>query len=384
MATAKSNFKITIIITRTFKLTTMQRIFQLSAFLFIIIVLISCGDNEENKKAAPPQVAAAFKTMALQQRQISGNVQLPGVMQPFQFVQLFPRISGFVKSVYVDRGSVVKQGQVLIVLEAPEIEQQVAAAKLKYTQAEAAYITSKDRYRRLLETSHTPGTVSPFDLEAAASKMQGDSATSQGEYANYKAQETMKAYLTITAPFDGVLTERNVHPGALAGPSAQNAKPMLVLQQLSLLRLVVEIPEQYATQIKNGDEVHYKINAIPGEDFKGAVSRSSQSLGNTYRSMTIEIDVENTGNKFKPGMYAEVVLPTSGSANAFVIPKSAVVITTERKYIIMVDDNNHAKWVDVSEGNQSADSTEIFGNLHNGVVVITNASYQVKDGGVVK
>ncbi|MFI5195555.1 MAG: efflux RND transporter periplasmic adaptor subunit [Chitinophagales bacterium] len=362
----------------------MQRIFQLSIVLFVILTITSCSYKEEPKKATTTPVAANFKTMVLLPRQISGNVQLPGVMQPFQFVQLFPRISGFVKSVYVDRGSVVKQGQTLIVLEAPEIEQQVAAAKLRYTQAEATYITSKDRYRRLLETSHTPGTVSPYDLEAAASKMQGDSATSQGEYANYRAQETMKTYLTINAPFDGVITERNVHPGALAGPSAQNAKPMLVLQQLSRLRLVVDIPEQFATQIKNGDEVHYKINAIPGEDFKGTVSRSSQSLGNTYRSETIEIDAENTGNKFKPGMYAEVVLPTSGSANAYVVPKSAVVTTTERKYVITVDDNSHAKWVDISEGNQSSDSTEIFGNLHNGTVVITNASYQVKDGGAVK
>jgi len=362
----------------------MQRIFQVSFILFAILTITSCGEKEEKKAAPPPVATATYKTMTLQPHQISGNVQLPGVMQPFQFVQIFPRVSGFVKTVSVDRGSLVKQGQVLITLDAPETEQQVAAAKLRYSQAQANYITSKDRYRRLQETSQTPGTVSPYDLEAAASKMQGDSATGQGEYANYKAQESMKGYLTITAPFDGVITERNVHPGALAGPSAQNAKPMLVLQQLSHLRLVVDIPEQYATQVKTGDEVHYKINALPGEDFKGTVSRSSQSLGNTYRSMTIEIDADNAANKFKPGMYAEVILPTSGNANAYVVPKSAVVTTTERKYVITVDEINHAKWVDVSEGNQGGDSTEIFGNLHNGAIVVTNANYQIKDGGEVK
>jgi RND family efflux transporter MFP subunit len=384
MATAKSNIKVTIIITGKHKLKSMQRIFQVSFILFAILTITSCGEKEEKKAAPPPVATATYKTMTLQPHQISGNVQLPGVMQPFQFVQIFPRVSGFVKTVSVDRGSLVKQGQVLITLDAPETEQQVAAAKLRYSQAQANYITSKDRYRRLQETSQTPGTVSPYDLEAAASKMQGDSATGQGEYANYKAQESMKGYLTITAPFDGVITERNVHPGALAGPSAQNAKPMLVLQQLSHLRLVVDIPEQYATQVKTGDEVHYKINALPGEDFKGTVSRSSQSLGNTYRSMTIEIDADNAANKFKPGMYAEVILPTSGNANAYVVPKSAVVTTTERKYVITVDEINHAKWVDVSEGNQGGDSTEIFGNLHNGAIVVTNANYQIKDGGEVK
>ena len=356
----------------------MQRIFQIAAAGILLLTVVSCGNKEEDKKT-PAQQAVIYKTMTLQPRKISGNVQLPGVMQPYEFVQIFPKISGFVKSVNVDRGSIVKKGQVLISLEAPEVEQQVAQAKLKYTQAEATYITSKDRYRRLLETSKTPGTISPYDLDAAASKMQGDSATAQGEYANYRAQEAMKAYLVITAPFDGVITERNVHPGALAGPGAQNAKPMLVLQQLSMLRLVVDIPEQYAAQVKNGDAVHYKTNALPGQDFTGMVSRSSQSLSSNYRSETIEIDVRNAGNLFKPGMYAEVVLPTSGSANAFVVPRSAVVTTTERKYVIVAD-HNTAKWVDVSEGNQGGDSTEIFGNLHNGDEVITNAGYQVKEG----
>ena len=355
---------------------------QIFVIAVIAIIISSCGnanENKEDKKATGAVATTGYKTMELEPRQISGNVQLPGVMQPFQFVQLFPKVNGFVKNVFVDRGSVVRQGQELMTLDAPEIEQQVAAARQKYTQAEATYITSKDRYRRLLETSKTPGTVSPYDLDAAASKMQGDSATAQGEYANFKAQETIKGYLNVTAPFDGVITERNIHPGALAGPGSQNAKPMLVLQQLSKLRLVVDAPEQYAAQIKNGDVVHFKTNALPGQDFSGAVSRSSQSLNNSFRSETIEIDVLNADNKFKPGMYAEVVLPTSGSANAFVVPKSAVVTTTERKYVVATN-NNTAKWVDVSEGNQSGDSTEIFGNLHSGEEVVVNAGYQLKEG----
>jgi membrane fusion protein, multidrug efflux system len=353
--------------------------FRTATILIITVIISSCGNTEENKQPAKQDAAATYTTMTLHPRQISGNVQLPGVMQPFQFVQLFPKVSGFVRNVYVDRGSIVRKGQELIALDAPEIDQQVAAARQKYTQAEAMYITSKDRYRRLLETSKTPGTVSPYDLEAAASKMHGDSATVQGEYANFKAQETMKSYLNLTAPFDGVITERNIHPGSLAGPGSQNAKPMLVLQQLSKLRLVVDIPEQYAAQVKDGDKVHYKTNALPGQDFRGAVSRSSQSLSNNYRSETIEIDVENTDNKFKPGMYAEVVLPTSGHANAFVVPKSAIVTTTERKYVIAVNANN-AKWIDISEGNQSNDSMEIFGSMHNGDEVVVNAGYQIKEG----
>jgi membrane fusion protein, multidrug efflux system len=361
----------------------MNNISRICTFLLLTIIFASCGEQEVKTKSAATVQATVYKIMPLQPTRISGKVQLPGVMQPFQFVQLYPRISGFIKYVAVDRGSTVKKGQVLLTLEAPEVEQQVASAKLKYTQAQASYITSKDRYRRLRETSVTPGTVSPFDLEAAASKMLGDSATAQGEYANYRAQETMRSYLTITAPFDGIITERNVHPGALAGPGAQNAKPMLVLQQLSRLRLVVDIPEQYATQVKNGDIVHYKSNAIPGAAYTGTISRSSQSLSNSYRSETIEIDIDNKDHRFKPGMYAEVVLPTSGSANAFVVPASAIVTTTERKYVIQVEDGK-ARLTDITAGNQNNDSTEIFGNLKSGGEVIVNADYQVKEGQAVK
>lgn len=352
---------------------------QTAAILAFIILAASCGEQEKPKASESRSKTESYATMELHARKISGNVQLPGVMQPFQFVQIFPKVNGFAKSVLVDRGSLVHEGQVLVVLEAPELEQQVAAARQKYMQAQASYITSKDRYRRLLETSHTPGTVSPYDLEAAASRMQGDSAIAQGEYANYKAQETMKSYLTVTAPFGGVITERNIHPGALAGPGAQNAKPMLVLQQSSRLRLVVDVPEQYAQQVKDGDEVRFKTNALPGQNFKGTVSRSSQSLSNSFRSETIEIDVPNTENKFKPGMYAEVVLPTSGNANAYVVPRSAVITTTERKYIVVAD-NNIARIVDVSEGNQNSDSTEVFGRLTDNEKIITNPSYRIKEG----
>lgn len=348
--------------------------------LIFITLLASCSNHEETKKTgASPAPAAAYKTMALQPHPISENVQLPGVMQPYQFVQIFPKVSGFVKSVLVDRGSVVRQGQLLLTLEAPEIEQQVAEAKLKYTQAEAMYITSKDRYRRMLETSKTPGTIAQFDLESAASKMQADSATAQGEFAAYRAQQTLRNYLTVTAPFAGVITERNVHPGALAGPGTQNAKPMLVLQQLSKLRLTVDVPEQFASQIKDGDKVHFAVNAFPGQDFTGQVSRGSQSLSSNFRSETMEIDVANPNDRFKPGMYAEVILPASGNASAFVVPKAAVVTTTEKKYVV-VSDNGYAKLVDITEGNQSKDSTEVFGNLHSGDNVVVNAGYQIKDG----
>jgi len=361
----------------------MKYISQLSIILFAAAGLASCSSADGKKKETAIE-KESYQLISLQPRSIGSEVRLPGVMQSFEFVQMFPKINGFVKDVYVDRGSVVRRGQILMKLEAPEIEEHVSAAKLKYTEAYANYMTSKDRYKRLLETSKTPGTVSAYDLEAAQAKMQGDSATAQGEYANYKAQEAMYGYLTVTAPFDGVITERNVHPGALVGPGSEGNKPMLVLQQQSKLRLVVNIPEQYSAQINDGDKVKFRVNALPGQDFSGKVSRSSGSLSNNYRAETIEVDVLNPKNIFKPGMYAEVVLPVTGSSNAFVVPRSAVVTTTERKYVVQANDAGQAQWIDVTEGNQSNDSTEIFGDLKASSNIVANASYQIKKGERVK
>ena len=294
------------------------RIKLLAIIIFIAGFQACKSGDSENKKTK--QKNEDYKLMALQSRMVNGSVKLPGVLEPFEFVQIFPKVNGFVKDVYVDRGSVVKTGQVLLRLEAPEIEQHVAAAKQKYAEAYALYLTSKDKYNRLLETSKTPGTVSSFDLQAAHSKMQADSATAQGENANYKAQQTMFGYLTVTAPFNGVITDRNVHPGALVGPGAQGNTPMLILQQQSKLRMVVNIPEEYSAQITDNSVVHFTVNALPGKEYTGHVSRASGSLNDKFRSETIEVDVLNPDNIFKPGMYAEVNLSIEGNKNAFFVP----------------------------------------------------------------
>jgi len=354
----------------------MKHIIKISAIILLAVYIQACnGTKAENTDAK--QKTADYQLISLQIHESSGSVKLPGVLQPFEFVQIFPKVSGFVKNVNVDRGSVVKQGQTLLVLEAPEIEQHVAAAKLKYSETYATYLTSKDKYNRLLETSRTPGTISSFDLQAAQSKMQGDSATAQGEYANYKAQQTMLSYLTVTAPFGGVITERNVHPGALVGPEAHGNMPMLVLQQQSKLRMVINLPEEYSAQVNDKSIVHFTVNAIPGKEFTGTVSRTSGSLNDKYRSEVVEVDILNPDNSFKPGMYAEVILSVSGNKDAFYVPKSAVVTTNERKYVIVVNGSSK-KWVDVTEGNSQNDSTEIFGNLHKEDKVIVNADYQIQ------
>lgn len=167
--------------------------------------------------------------------------------------------------------------------------------------------------------------------------------------------------------------------GRISRTGTQANRPMLVLQEQSRLRLTVNIPEQYTAQFREGAVVHFTVNALPGNTFAGKVTRAAGSLNDNFRSETIEVDVLNPQETFKPGMYAEVAIPVDGNAKAFMVPKSAVVTTTERKYVVYVA-HGLAQWVDVSEGNASSDSVEVFGELHPGDQILPSADYTVQQG----
>ena len=353
------------------------RVIILSGLFFNIV---SCSSSESKKTAKENFEAENYKIISVEARKVSENIKLPGVLEPFEFVQIYPKVNGFIRDIMVDRGSNVHKGQIMMSLDAPELSQKLSSDKLKYMQSLAVFQTSRDHYNRLLQTSKTPGTVSQYDLQAAYSKMIGDSATMQGEMANYQAQETMISYLTVSAPFDGVITERNVHPGALVGPGSQsNGKPMLVLQQQNKLRLVINLPEEYSTQVTDGSIVHFHVNALPGHDFKGTISRSSGTLSEKFRAETIEVDVPNPERLLKAGMYVEAIIPAPGNAMAFKVPNTAIVTTTERKYVVTVK-NNKARLVDISEGNKDADTSEVFGKLTPDDKIIANANYTIDEG----
>jgi len=263
----------------------------------------SSGTRETKKKPRESRLAekTGYKIAQVVRQNLAQTVQLPGEFLAFQEVSLYPKANGFMEKVYVDRGDAVKKGQVLMVLDAPEVEEQLVAARSKYMKAEAVFIGSKDNYRRLLASSRTPGAVSALDLEMAQARIMSDSAAVLGERANYRALEKTKSYMTVRAPFSGVITDRNVHPGALVGPGIKSTEPMLVLQEQSRLRLVVDVPETYSMKVQAGNTVQYTINALPGQVFSGKISRLSGRMNPRFRSEAVEIDVNNRRGQLQAG-----------------------------------------------------------------------------------
>jgi RND family efflux transporter MFP subunit len=349
------------------------------SIIIISILFVSCSGNKKEEKGAAETktLAATYQLATVEKGGVATVIKLPAQLAAYQEVSVFPKVNGYVKNVLVDVGTRVSQGTTLMLLEAPELEQAVIQAREKYARAKADYSIDKEHYQRLVDAAKTEGAVSPLDISTVRAKMEADSAVSNAEKANWQMQQTMLGYLKVTAPFSGVITERNVHPGALVSAAVKD-KPMLELKQIEHLRLQVDIPEGIASALKNKDTVSFYVSALEGKRLTGFISRRSMNVNAQYRSERMEIDVPNASGILTPGMYADVTLYSKGNVEALWVPKSAVVTSTERKYVL-VSENGKVKKQDVSTGNQTEDKIEIYGNIHAGAKVIIHANDEIKE-----
>ena len=299
-------------------------------------------------------------------------------------MDIYAKENSFVKNVNVDVGSEVKQGQLLVSMEAPEINSQLSEAQSNLQSIEAIYISTKAHYDRLLETSKTPGTISPNDLDEALAEVNSQNARLQGAKAAYGSIAATKNYLNIKAPFDGVITARNINPGAYVGPSGKGSDvPLFVLQQQKRLRLVISVPEIYSGLLNQRDEISFNVKSMPDHKFTAKVKRLAGALDEHLRSERLEMDVMNNDKKLLPGMYAEVNIPMPAKDSSFVIPKTALVSSTEKVFVIRIV-NGKAEWVDVKKGREADGKTEVYGNLNPGDQLIKTATDEIRNGSDVR
>jgi membrane fusion protein (multidrug efflux system) len=322
--------------------------------------------------------ANKYKFGNVSEKGLSTSATLPGQLVPFNEVNIFPKVNGFVKQLFVDRGSIVKKGQLLVILEAPEMESEVEAANSQYVQAQADAEASREKHDRLKEAAKEPGSVSPLDLDDANSQMKASEAKARAQFSNVEAVKTMMGYLRIYAPFDGMIIQRNVSPGALVAPGKTGDQPILILQDIHKMRLTVDIPEDYVDKVDLTQPVTFTFNAMPGQVQTAKISRSANSLGSMQQE-AIEIDVLNKNGQLKPGMYAEVKIPMLSGAKSLLVPNNAIIRSTEHEYVIR-DSSGKADLVNIKEGLVSNDSTEVFGNLKANDKVLLHASDEIKQG----
>lgn len=344
-----------------------------------------CSSNEENKetekKAATVDAPAPPATFALAKGSMHTELKIPSELTAYRAVDIYAKVTSYVKSLTVDVGSEVKQGQVLATLEAPELVQQLASSMSKYKAQQAIYEQSNATYERIVDAAKTPGTISKNDVDIASAKRNSDLAQMQSAKADYEANRTITQYLTIRAPFDGVISARNVNLGAYIGPAGKGSElPIFTLQEQRHLRLVVEIPEAYKGFIKLNDVVKFSVKAFPDQVFSAKIARRAGVMDKTLRSEHIELDVLNNDLKLSPGMVAEAVIGLDADANAFVVPKHAVVNSTEGVFMIE-DSANIAKRVPVRVGRATDSLAEVFGaSLKENAHYVAKGSEEIKNG----
>jgi len=324
-------------------------------------------------------------------RPVARTIDLPGEFQPFLAVGLHAKVAGYVERILVDRGSRVKAGELLAELSAPELsariaeaESKVQAAEADRLQAEAQLAGQQATYDRLKKASQTPGAIAGNELEIAQKQVEAAQAlvrsrqqASRAAEAAVRTQRDFEAYLRITAPFDGVVTERLVHPGALVGPSADPV--LVVIQQVSHLRLTVAVPEADVGGIVQGARVEFKVPAYPERVYSGTVARLAHALDTKTRTMPVELDVINSDSSLSPGMYPAVKWPVRRPVSAMLVPKTAIVTTTERTFVIRSRDGR-AEWVNVSKGPADGDLQEVIGALKPGDRIVRRANDEIREG----
>ena len=395
------------------------------ALLLSLLLIFASACN----KATPPVPAAAVAapqtptvtvTNVIAQ-ELSRNLRLPGELQPYQDVQLYPRVQGFIAWVGVDRGSEVKAGQVLVRLSAPEFaaqrgeaeakigvstaqkfeaESRVAGLRAQRLEAEAKLAASTATYNRLKAASATPGVISGNELENAQRTMEAEqarvqfykesekslaaqvNALAEGEKvsrASVKTVQVNQNYLQITAPFAGTITERLAHPGALGGTT----QSVLRLQQITRLRLVIAVPEAELAGVAKGTRVEFTVPAFPGETFGGVIARIGNSLDPKTRTMPVELDVNNPAKKLAPGMFPNVNWPSHRPRPSLFVPLSALATTTEKTFVIRIK-NDIAEWIDVKRGTSinkdGKDLVEIFGDVVEGDSVAMRGTDELRAG----
>jgi membrane fusion protein, multidrug efflux system len=335
----------------------------------------------------------AIEVVRVASKPLTRNVPLTGDFLPYQSVDLHARVEGFVEKVLVDRGSLVKRGELLIVVSAPEMEAQLAEAQAKakavesqISEAKAKLTSTQSTYERMKAAAATPGAISGNELvtgeqavEAAKGAVASAESSRAAAQAAVDAVAKLQQYLNITAPFAGVITDRMVHPGALA---ASSSGPLLRLEQVSRLRLVVAVPEANFAGISRGARVPFRVTAYPDRNFTGVVQRIARSVDPKTRTMSVELDVDNTSGALAPGMYAEVSWPVRGGAG-LVVPSTSIVTTTERLFVIRVN-KGRAEWVDVKRGARDGAQVQVFGNLAEGDTILLRGSDEIRNGAVVQ
>lgn len=406
-------------------------IFTFKNLLFLVIVVAVAGGafyfmwEKRNRpivsRDVRSDVAISVPVVSVVKKTLFRDDQLPGEIDAYQDVLIYPKVPGFVKELKIDRGSVVRKGQLMVRMYAPEYlakrHQAVAdvsaaraalaaeESKLQDLQAElekarANLLADQSTYQRVYAASLVPGVIADNDVVQWSQTVQQDqqgvnsivkrvnakdhevSMRKEELDAMVKAFESFAdfaSYLDIVAPFDGYVTERKMHVGSFVGPDGSGAYPPICrLKQLDLLRIIAPVPEDLVGAVIIGSPVQFSVSAFPGKRFIGQVARISNNLDKDTRTMPVELNYLNPDFKIVPGMFTKIYWPSRRQSQTMFVPISSVVSTPLNTFVCKVS-QDRIEWVTVSKGQVMGDMVEVFGNLNDGDLIAKEGSEELQN-----
>src|SRR4030081_1271169 len=312
------------------------------------------------------------------------EIILPGNVQPFITSPIYSRTNGYLGKWYVDIGARVKQGQLLAVIDTPEVDQQVeqSLSNLNTSKANLALAEiTKNRYEGLLKSN----AVSQQDVDNAVGTYNANKAIVEASQANVKQLQALQSFEKIYAPFDGVVTARNTDIGDLinSGSSGGVKTDLFHIAQPGQLRVYVNVPEEYSQGVKIGMTADIVLAEFPGRKFQGKLVRTADAIAVTTRTLLIEIDVNNPAGTLLTGSYAEVHLKVPTQASTFLLPVNTLIFRSEGLQVGIVKDGK-ATLSPVTPGHDFGNDIEIVAGLKPGDQLIVNPPDSIVAGQAVQ
>ena len=314
----------------------------------------------------------------------SQEIVLPGNVQPFITSPIFARTNGYLKKWYFDIGAHVKKGQLLAVIDSPEVDQQLQQAQSNLLTAQAnlelASIT-KTRYEGLKKTN----AVSQQDVDNAVGTYNANKAIVEADQAAVRQFSALVSFEKVYAPFEGVITARNTDIGDLinSGSNANVRTDLFHIAQPGVLRVYVNVPEEFSQQTKPGLTAQLKLAEFPGRMFAGKLVRTAEAINYTTRTLLVEVDVDNPSGELLSGAYAEVHFKVPGHASTYILPVDTLLFRKEGLNVATVE-NGKAKLVPVTPGRDFGTSIEIVSGLQGNESVIENPPDSIVTGETVQ
>ncbi len=326
----------------------------------VIIRILSSNAGVDTRRANAPIV----KVERPARETVTYSLNFTGDVVAIQQATIISKVSGNLDHIYADIGTRVARDQMLALIDTTELHQQYQQAAATYQNA----LSTQQRTKELFEQN----LVAKQDLDNADAAMKVSRA-------GFEAAATHLAYARITAPFAGFITRRYLDPGALVNPGST---PLFILMDLDMMKIMINVLEKNIPEVTEGKKAIVTVDAFPGRQFNGSVTRYADAVDPSTRTMAVEIDIPNKDHDLKPGMFANVVLIVTEHPNAITLPTQAILSDDKGTYVLSAVDNV-ARRLPVKAGEDRNGRTEIFSGLTGDEMIITTGQQFTKDGGVV-